>query len=292
MAAPWSRAPKLALWKGEAEGQGRAYIDPTDDIKAKLRYPSVTTVLKMEDKSDLVSWATRKVAEMAVERYADLGQDPEWVLMWLPYAHNDFRDRRGWVGSGVHARIQSDLENTWDYPELDEEQERIMDRWAEFNLAYEVEPLGVERTVKGVTRDGHEFMGTYDLLAKITDRLTGESWIALIDFKTSRNLWPTHEKQLAALKFAQWEFIEVDKDTEGAYLRKWKNDDGKMENSYWIKRPAQQVDKVQLLHLREDKWDLVDIEPDILDLRWSQFQSYLQIWDDEAKVKELKKSGT
>ena len=89
----WSKAPKLALWSGEGEGNGRTYVNPVDDS----RHPSVTTILKNTPKADLMGWSAFKVAEVAIERYADLGGDPEQVMKWLPYAHTDYRNERGWV---------------------------------------------------------------------------------------------------------------------------------------------------------------------------------------------------
>lgn len=285
MAVKWSKAPKLSLYSGEAEGQGRTYVDPSEDPAAKLRYPSVTTALKMEDKSGMMGWAALMVAKKAVERYEDLGKDPDWVMSWLPYAHNDFRDERAWVGSGVHAAIQAEIEESWEFPELNDEQLQMMNQWARFNDAYEVKPIGVERTRRG---DG--WMGTYDLLARLTDRITGETWVSLIDFKTSRNIHRTHYLQLAALNGALWEFIEVDEGTEGAYLRKWKNPEtGKMENTYWLKRPAVRADKVQILHIRAEGWKLITITPEMLKLREAQFYDYLGAFEKEQQAKELQK---
>ena len=115
----YSKAPELALWATENEGDGRAYSDP---FEPKSRFPSVTTVLKLVEKSALVGWAARKVAEKAIERWMDMGRDPEQIMKWLPFAHNAYRDDRGWVGSGLHAAIDADCKGEWFVHELNDEQ--------------------------------------------------------------------------------------------------------------------------------------------------------------------------
>lgn len=288
MARRWSKAPILSLWAGENEGQGRSYVDPTSDPdpKKQKKYSSVTTILKLLPKN-LEGWAALKVAELAVERYNDLGKDPEWVMKWLPYAHNEFRDERAWVGSGVHAAIESEHKGTFDDPELDEEQERIMDRWDEMNAIYDIEPMYTECTVLNT---GANTMGTADGIWKVTDRVTGESWTLLVDIKTSKSIWPGHEMQLGALRNADWLFIQVPEGTEGAALRKWKNPETeKTENTWWTKIPMPHTDAAAIVHLREDKFDLIIVENDLLHLRYRQFVRYSEINDIEQQVKELSK---
>jgi len=71
----WTKAPYLAKWAGEGEGQGRAYTDPTTGKD----YPSVTTVLKNTPKADMMGWAALKVAEVIIDQYDRIGGDPTEV---------------------------------------------------------------------------------------------------------------------------------------------------------------------------------------------------------------------
>lgn len=273
----WSKAPKLALWSGEGEGNGRTYVNPVDDS----RHPSVTTILKNTPKADLMGWSAFKVAEVAIERYADLGGDPEQVMKWLPYAHTDYRNERGWVGSGVHATIQAEHEQSWDFYELDAEQLAMMEKWYEFCRVYQAEILYSECTVLG---DG--FMGTLDAFIRYIDPFTGEVRIALVDFKTSKSIWDDHHMQLAALANAECIFREVPKGTEGAYRRK-----GKViaEDSYWVQEPVPYFDEVKILHLREDKYDFIDV--DHVDLFYKEFIVYRDLFAVIQEIKDARKGA-
>lgn len=274
----WSKAPKLSLYSGEGFGQGRTYKDPTDGDSL---WPSVTTVLKHEDKSHLVQWAATKVAEKAVERPEIALGDPDLALNKLQYAHNDFRDERAEVGTGVHAWFQAQYEGTWDYPDLDDEQVAMTERLEEWLVDWKVRIIWVERTIRG---DG--YMGTGDILAEVTDPLTGETFLVLIDIKTSKNLWETHDMQLSALGKGLYSLVEVPEGTEGAFKRKGKT---KKEDSWWVREEMPQIDALAKLHIREDFYDLVMVDPRLIDLHYEKFMAYTQIQDIEQRKKEAVK---
>lgn len=167
----YSKAPELALWATENEGDGRAYSDP---FEPQSRFPSVTTVLKLVEKSALVGWAARKVAEKAIERWMDMGRDPEQLMKWLPFAHNAYRDDRGWVGSGLHAAIDADCKGEWFVHELNDEQEAMFAQWEHAKAALMIRVRLSEFTVRiGDT------MGTADLLIEISEDF-GDTWETLI----------------------------------------------------------------------------------------------------------------
>lgn len=276
--AKWSKAPKLALYAGEGNGQGRTYVDPTD---GDSRWPSVTTVLKHEDKSGLVQWAATKVAEKARDRPDIVMGDPDLVVQKLQYAHNDFRDERAEVGTGVHAWFQAQAEGSWDFPELDDEQVAMteqLERWME---DYEVEILLVEFTVRGPN-----YMGTADIYVRYHDPLTGEVLYAIVDIKTSKNLWESHDMQLAALGAGEYILREVSDDSEGAYLRKGRV---KAENSYWERGEMPHWDVLVKLHIREDFYDHVVVDPRLESLYYEKFQAYNAIGNIQQKMKEAVK---
>ena len=274
----WSKAPKLALYAGEGFGQGRTYVDPTDKDS---RWPSVTTILKHEDKSHLVQWAATKVAEKARDRPDIVMGDPDLILNRLQYAHDEFRDERAEVGTGVHAWFQAEAEGTWDYPELDEEQVAMTQRLEEWLEDYQVEILLVEFTVRGDL-----YMGTADIYVRYVDPLTGEVRYAIVDIKTSKNLWETHDMQLAALGAGRYILREVADGSDGAYKRKGRV---KAEDSYWERGEMPYWDVLAKLHVREDFYDFVEVDPRLIDLHYEKFMAYTHIQEIEQRKKEAVK---
>lgn len=276
--AKWSKAPKLSLYSGEGFGQGRTYKDPTD--KDSL-WPSVTTVLKHEDKSSLVQWAATKVAERARDRPDIVMGDPDLVVQKLQYAHNDFRDERAEVGTGVHAWYQAQHEGTWDYPDLDDEQVAMTEQLDQWMVDWKVKILLVEFTVRG-----ENYMGTADIYVECTDPLTGEFFLAIVDIKTSKNLWETHDMQLAALGHGKYILREVPEGTPGAFKRKGKT---KKDDSWWERGQMPEWNLLAKLHIREDFYDFVPVDPRLIELHYDKFLRYVDIQEIEQKKKEAVK---
>ena len=273
----YAKAPELAQWATEGEGDGRAYRDP---FEPDSRFPSVTTVLKLEAKN-LEGWVGMKVAELAIERWQDMGRDPEQIMKWLPYAANKFRDDRAWVGSGLHAAIDADVKEEWFVHELTPEQEAMFAQWEAAKAALMIRPIMSEFTVRiGDT------MGTADLLAEVSEDY-GETWETLyLDVKSSRGTWPGHRMQLGALSKATHYFEKVDEGTPGAALHKYTDSDTKKQvKTYWLKKPMPSFDGVAILHIREEKWDLIRVEN--VDLHAQRFEHYRRIWDLNKELKAL-----
>lgn len=279
----WTRAPKLSLYPREHESQGRAYRDPSTGAQ----YPSVTSILKYEDKSSLVQWAVDRAVLWCVENWQDLGVEPDAAFMKARYRHNDVRDERAWVGTGIHAYVEAEHTGSWEMPELNDEQLEILEWWRHFNKLYEVEPLLTEWTVYN-TQVG--YAGTADGLWKITERLTGETWTSLVDIKTSKRIWDGHYMQLAALSQGEYWMREVEEGTVGAFEQKWRNSEtGKTEKSFWVKEQMPAFDKVQVLHLTLEGVELIDMEN--LDVHFKKFSSYKNIWDSDEELKLRKKEN-
>ena len=274
----YSKAPELALWATENEGDGRAYSDP---FEPKSRFPSVTTVLKLVEKSALVGWAARKVAEKAIERWMDMGRDPEQIMKWLPFAHNAYRDDRGWVGSGLHAAIDADCKGEWFVHELNDEQKAMFAQWEHAKAALMIRVRLSEFTVRiGDT------MGTADLLIDISEDF-GDTWETLIvDSKSSRSIWPEHKMQLGILSKATHYFEKVPEGTPGAALHKYTDPETKKPvKTYWLKKPMPHFDGAAILHIREDSWELIRVNN--LDLHAKRFSIYRQDWDLKKELKDL-----
>lgn len=266
--------PLLAQYARENEFDGRAYRDPETGIS----YPSVTTVLKLEDKSSLIGWAAMKVAERARDRPDIVMGDPDKVVQRLQYAHNDYRDYRAWVGSQVHKTAEADVKGLWYSPDLDSEEQRYVDSWESFTRDYEIEPLITEGTV--LIPCGS--MGTLDGLWRLTDNLTGETFVALLDVKTSKSVWPGHNYQLSALSRATHWFEQVDEGAEGDVLM---HKHPKLGKTWWIKHSGlPKFDRVLILHLRVDGYSLIPVGN--LDENYAVFESYVQLWNNLQALKE------
>lgn len=277
----WVRAPKLSLYPREGESQGRAYRDPSTG----LQYPSVTSVLKYEDKSSLVQWAVDRAVLWCVENWQALGVDPEDAFWRARRRHNDVRDERAWVGTGVHAYIEAQHTDAWEMPELNDEQLEILEWWNHFNETHDVEPVHTEWTIYNSSVG---YAGTADGLWRITEKLTGETWTALVDVKTSKNVWAGHYMQLAALANGEYWMREISSADDNSIEQKWKNPEtGKIEKSFWVKENMPSFDKVQILHLTKDGVELIDVNN--LDVHFKKFCAYKSILDADEELKVRKK---
>lgn len=279
--------PILAQYARENEHEGRAYRDPETGIQ----YPSVTTVLKNTPKADMMRWAALKVAERARDRPDIVLGDPDKVVDRLRYAPTDYRDERGWVGSGVHKMMEAELAGLWFQPDgMTREQERMMEKLADFFDQYDIDPIFSECTILG---DG--YMGTLDGLWRVTDRWTGETCTALMDLKTSKGLWPDHEYQLAALAKATHWFEQVgsedarsefDPDGEHQVLV---HKHPQLKKTYWIKHEGlPHFDQVRILHLREEGWAWEPVTD--VDENYAIFRDYLSLWNNLKALKDKRKA--
>jgi hypothetical protein len=263
-------APELALYGKEGEGKGRAYKHPyrKGSDNKPITSPSVTTVLKLADKSGLVQWAVDLSVQWCVVNWATLGmRSNEDAFKTARYRHNDVRDERAWVGTGVHETIESLHTQSWNFPELDEEQKRIMLQWEDLNEKWIIKPLLSEFTVWNIEAD---YAGTADGLWEFTNRETGEFFVGLVDIKTSKNTWPEHAMQIAALGNSSNVLMQ------------------KLDDGTWVEKILPQFDKSVLVHLREDKWEIIEVED--TDLRLEEFLAYRHIWDVQSSIKDRVKA--
>lgn len=275
--AKWAKAPFLAQYAYEADAQGRKYRDPFSGAVV----PSVTTVLKNTPKADLMGWAAMKVAERARDRPDIVMGDPDKVVDRLRYAHTDYRNERGEVGTGVHQTIQAEFEGTWDFPDLDEEQVAMLDQWAAFVELYDAKVLLSEFTVFG---DG--YAGTADAIMEWADPLTGERHISLVDFKTAAGLHDEHRYQLAALAKARFWARRVDGGEAGAVRLPPKKD---LPESFWVKSETPAFDSVYLLQLRADFFEFEEVRQEELPILGDVFDNYVSLWNNLERLKEMRK---
>lgn len=272
--------PELAQYTGEGEGKGRRYKHPfrVGDDKKPIYAPSVTTILKLEDKSSLLQWAVNLTVDWAVVNWMQLASRSDAdAKKTAQYRWRDVRDERAFVGTGVHDTIESEHKGLWDFPELDDEQALIMVEWRKLNEEWLIEPILSEFTVWSLQYD---YAGTADGLWRFTHRETGETFVALVDIKTSRKTWPGHRMQIAALANAD---VWMEKQEDGT----------------WVEETPLPFDKHILVHLRAPEFneygeettpgihDLIEV-PDT-DLWFEEFLGYRAVLAAQEKRKALEK---
>lgn len=277
-------APILSLYPSKTGNQeGRGYRRPgtgRNGVPA-VTLPSVTTILKQADKSGLVQWAVGLTLD-AVNKNPDMvyQRSDQDMKRHFQYQWTKVRDERAEVGTGIHETVESIHTGRDYYPFLDDEQLRIMEQFDEFNFYHTVKSILSEFTVWDEGKS--YYAGTADGLWLID----GVLW--LIDIKTSKNTWPEHFAQLAALRFAPYAWVLCEKDDPDAMLHIDRN----KQESWWkkIPNPALEAEKVGILHLREDKWELIEVEN--LDLHMDIFEGYAQVHGAKAELKTIEKSAT
>jgi len=267
--------PELALYAKE-DGTGRAYKHPFRLIDGKpLTSPSVTTILSLVDKPALMQWAADRTLDWAVDNVSLLFvKERESAIRSGRYRWTDVRNERAEVGTGIHETVEAIHTGSWNFPVLDAEQMRIMRQWDKLNERYEITPHRSEFTVwyLGDATRG-DYAGTADGLWDITDRETGQTWYnVVIDLKTSKNIWPEHWLQLAALF---WSNVIMNK----------------LEDGTWEELEMPDSDGTAIIHLREDKFQvIIEDDIDLIDKQFNQFRSYRDVWGAKQQVAEHTKN--
>lgn len=230
----------------------------------------------MVDKPALIQWAADRTVDWAVENVSLLfTKEAESARRWGRYRWADVRDERAEVGTGIHETIESIHTGGWNYPVLDDEQQRIMKQWELLNERYTITPHRSEFTVWGGLDPSYlpeltareSWAGTADGLWDVVDNKTGEAWFNLFtDIKTSKNTWPEHWLQLSALRHA--DVIMV-----------------KGEDGTWSEEPLPEGDGTAIFHLRQDKFEVtIETDKTLLDLQYEQFMSYRRVWHYKKAV--------
>lgn len=176
--------PALAV---NVRGRGRHYEHPTTGELV----PSVTNIIGVLDKPALPRWAAKMVAERAWDLRHTLDDLGEYeaidILKGSPWRNSKRAADRG---TTIHDYLEARA-NKLPLPELDGDALRYKDAADEFLKAYDPEFRLTEFTVFG---DG--YAGTADALAVIGGRTL------IIDYKTSKALYPEIALQLAAIRYA------------------------------------------------------------------------------------------
>jgi len=284
--------PKL---RSRASGfGGSGYRIPTwlDDAGKPTLVPSVTTITGVTHKPGLVQWAADQTAAYAVTHLDDLMSRTEeagWGFLryfWrrepkgvdeLRGAHKRVLNEAANIGTNVHEWIEADLKGEFE-PAIDSfECEQMVEQWLLWKSEHTIEPILVEATA--VNRE-HGYAGTLDGLWVVDGVPT------LVDVKTSRNTWPEHFQQLAALG-ACYTLMEECDECEGSVP---------LADTWWREIVMPPFSEYAILHLRPQDYDskgnvtepfckLKKIEN--IDLHFEGFLGALQLKKYERKLKEI-----
>lgn len=244
-------APKNA----RQTNRGRSYIwPPTGE-----QFASVTTIQQALSKPALVYWSAKSVAEGALAREAEWQaireeQGDEAAVRFLKGLPWDKRDKAADAGSAVHAAIESAVKST-EPPRWPKALDGFRVQFDRFLAAYQPEWVTSEATVYSRT---HGYAGTLDSIATIGGRTL------LIDAKSGENIYDETAMQLAAYRYADWIDLGDARET-----------------------PMPTVEGCAVLHLRPDRYQLVEIVAD-----QAQFEAFVHLiavhrWQQAVAAKTL-----
>ena len=169
------------------KGKGRHYQAPDGEL-----VPSITNVLGVLDKPALKFWAAGQVAERAYDMRHSLTQlEREEAVTILKQSPWRSSSRAADRGTTIHAYLETRLQGL-EPREISGEAARFRRAADAFLDEWTPEPLHLEMTVFG---DG--YAGTGDLWAVLNNGA-----VAVLDYKTSKAIYPEAALQLAALAHA------------------------------------------------------------------------------------------
>lgn len=210
----------------EFEQRRHRYLVTVPGICDQLFQPSVTSILKMKDKSEaLVKWAVNCFESKAKWYLDKISDEPgvltkELALAILEQSKNNFRDVKeeaADIGTAVHAALEQEIKARAGLclsPTLPLESVEglTQDMVDEANAAifagikyFDSHRIKLVQSESPRWSPTHGYIGTGDLIAEI------DGMLSVLDFKTGKRLYPEVFLQLAAYQVAyQEEFPGAD----------------------------------------------------------------------------------
>lgn len=244
------------ITRKEGRSFGRAthwYLDANG-----LKVPGVTSLLSDGlPKPALVGWGIKSVAEYAVDHWDEVAalspSERLKVLKGSPYAERDAAANRGTAVHHIAERLAAGEEVEYE-DELAGHVEsalRFLDEWQPRVILAEKSCYNIE----------FGWAGTFDLIAEFPDGRT-----ALLDYKTSKGVYPDTGLQLAAYR----------------YSTHYTDDDGEAH-------PMPSVDWCGVVHVRSDGYDVYEIRADetvLLRMRYvaavARLKAEMNEWKSDA----------
>jgi hypothetical protein len=217
------------------KGKGRHYRHPgTGEL-----VPSVTNIIGVLNKPALPRWAAKVVAEQAVAMRESLTKLDEAeavdMLKGSPWRKSTRAADRG---TTIHAYLEAKMQGL-DPQEISGEAARFRKAADQFLNEWTPQPLHIEMTVFGP-----DYAGTGDLWATLNNGA-----VAVLDYKTSKAVYPEAALQLAALANAT---VAPDGN------------------------PAPPVDEAWVVRIGEDGYEAKRVAD--LDYNYQAFRACLQAW--------------
>lgn len=267
-------SPALAQYWDAAENSGRGYKRP----KTGEQVPGVTSVTGLVNKN-LAQWGADLAVKWMSEHWYEWnpGQRSEDSAMRsAQYKWKEYRDERGEIGTNVHDHIEAILlGNAPPVEFLNPEEQRRVFQFEDFAFVTGFEATGTERQVWGGS-----YAGTLDAYGWMYSERLGRWAHGLVDWKTSKSAYFEYMMQLAALKNAEFQFVQRDKATDDTHpLVK----DGK--TTHWAELPMPEVETAWVVHLTNDTWHVYELEDE--DLHLARFTAYNEVWWAEKRLKEV-----
>lgn len=162
-----------------------------------LQLPSVTTVCSQLNKPALVQWAANCACDSIYEQIDIAGRkrnaeiDIDKMINIAKYAYKKISKQALLDGSKVHNSIEKYLINKKEPKGLNDASQNAFNAFKKWFSEYKIDVIETEKTVHN-TKLG--YAGTLDLKCLYKNK------IYIMDWKTSKDLYPEHRYQIAAYK--------------------------------------------------------------------------------------------
>ena len=192
-------------------------------------YPSSTTILSVLRKPAIEIWAVKTTVEYLGRRLNDVingkielnAKNAYKILTEARQEHEKIKEKAASLGSDVHKIIELIFKSEMSIPDLlnaiDSEFYSSITAFLDWKSSYDIKALGNEEIVY---HEKLKYAGTLDFRCKFN----GEKYV--VDFKTSKRIYPEMLLQLASYKYAYELMHPEDTGYKVGILRLDKNNKG------------------------------------------------------------------
>ncbi len=166
------------------------------------KFPSVTTILDVLNKPQLVNWAARLTRDyiknqLFTFRRADSFEqlDVDDLLAKSAVEHDRIKKAAADHGTDIHRRIACSIDGKYQY--IGHDEDSVVAAFRAWQDSAQFVPIASEKLVYSLE---HGYAGTTDLIGTVRNGA-----LALLDVKTGRGVYPQYKLQLAAYAVAYGE---------------------------------------------------------------------------------------